>query len=656
MSILRQASLQFTQPEVGDSLDTFILRSQLHQGAMATLFLAEDQLSREQVVLKIPCGDILNKPILLYHYQNEERISRIIDHPGIIRFIHRQRSRQYIIMEYAPGRDLRSLTGKNRISELDTALSLLRQLCDIVIYLHDMGVVHLDLKPENIILTRDSSIKVIDFGLASCCYLPDLLATDLKNPQGTPWYIAPEQLLGERSDPRCDIYSMGMLLYEMLTGQLPWPRSSKVHIARRRLRHDPTPPRYFNHDIPPQIQEIVLRAIARHSEDRYSNVKDMQEDLKYWQQRAVTTVGCNSKKQSFLQRLFPGKAIQEPLSRPLKTEAKTAKTQIIGALIDYSGLDHMLIELKTQALIRSADVTLVHVIEEESDSHFRRYSITVEGEQLMARLERAVQLFRRCSIDPGIRLLRGEVVEMLRRLCAELDAELLVLGTSRKKEGFLRSASVRRRLQKDRPCPLVVAKEEVFLPAVDLVDYDPRELTAQQVLVCDIFLVNLWYDHLHYHTDLIYQMLLKSKKEVDINEEQCLFSSFSASLKNSSHWQYVISILEPAQLQFHQLSMTMIQLPENDHTGLYDLYKNELLPLFCKFKKDLSDISVYLRSHVAEPPPPVGFLSDNVCPVAQPDLACYGPLLRVMNLDQDLCVLIQDKNKNASSPDLVENP
>lgn len=649
--------MQFSQPEIGDSLDTFILRSKLHQGAMATLFLAEDQLLKEQVVLKIPCGDILNQPILLYHYQNEERISRILDHPGIIQFIHRQRSRQYIIMEYVEGRDLRSLTGKNRILELDTALSLLVQLCNVVQYLHDKGIVHLDLKPENIILSLDSGIKVIDFGLASCCSLPDLLASDLKNPQGTPWYIAPEQLLGERAAPRCDIYSMGMLLYEMLTGQLPWPRSSKVHVARRRLRHNPTPPRYFNHDIPPQIQQIVLRAIARHSEDRYSSVQDMQEDLKNWRQRAVTPVGRNCKKQSFWKKLFPGKAIQPPLLTSLKTEERAAKPQIIGALIDYSGLDHMLIELKTQALVSSADVTLVHVIEEESDSHARRYSIAVEGEQLMAQLERAVQLFRRCSIDPGIRLIRGEVVEVLERLCIELNAELLILGTSRKKEGLLRSASVRRRLQKAPPCPLVVAKEEHFLPTVDLAGLNPRELTAQQILVSDIFLVNLWYEHLHYHTNLIYQMLLKPNKEVAINEADCLFSSFLASLDNSPHWSHVISILEPAQRKFHQLSVKMIRLPENDHAGLYDLYKKEFLPLFCELKKELGSISVFLRSHVAKPPPLVPFLSDKACPVAQPDLACYGPLLRVLNLDQDLSVLIQDKEKNTSRQNnVVEHP
>jgi len=289
-------------PEVGDTLDIFILTSKIHDGALATLFLAEDQLSREEVVLKIPCGDILNQPIILYHYQNEERISRLLEHPGIVRFIHRQRSRQYIIMEKISGQDLRAKVGRNRSLELHDALPLIDSLCDVVGYLHSQSIIHLDLKPENIICLKNSTIKLIDFGLASCQALPDLLAFDLQNPQGTPWYIAPEQLLGERADPRCDIYSIGMLFYEMLTGQLPWPRSSKVHIARRRLRHEPTPPRYFNSDIPPQIQSIMLRAISRHAGNRYASVQEMQNDLRSWQQLPITVSGQTVKRPSLWRR------------------------------------------------------------------------------------------------------------------------------------------------------------------------------------------------------------------------------------------------------------------------------------------------------------------------------------------------------------------
>ncbi|MBU0944693.1 MAG: protein kinase [Proteobacteria bacterium] len=640
----------FQQPAVGDSIDIFILRSELYQGAMATLFLAQDLLSRQQVVLKIPCGDILNHPIILYHYQNEERVGRLLEHPAVIRFIHRERSRQYIIMEHVLGQDLRSRVGKGRRLELNAALSLMDQLCRGVSYLHKQSIVHLDLKPENILCLKDASIKIIDFGLASCLHLPDLLARDLKNPQGTPWYIAPEQLLGERADPRCDIYSMGMLLYEMLTGQLPWPRSGNIHIARRRLHHDPTPPRYYNPEIPPQIQSVILRAIARHADDRYASVEDFHNDLECWQQLPLTGAGSNVRPPPLWRHLFPKKSVQLRGKQEKRTTLSGAQPQIIAALIDSSQSDNVLAEVKKLALIRSAEVTLVHVVEEESDSHVRRYGIAVEGEQLMVRLEHAVQLFRRCSLDPSICLIRGEVVEVLRKLCADLDAEILVLGASRKKDGLLRSASVRRRLEKQNPCPLLVAEEQPFSPATALSAFQAEQLTVGQVLACDIFLVDLWYEYLHHHTDFIYQMLLYPERAINLNEDHSLFGCFLTSLEASGGWDAIISLLKPIHLQFQQIARRMAALGPTDHPGLQELYIQESLPLSCRFKKELGQVSLFLRAHLEGPPPLVPFLVDQTCPVSQPNLACFGPLLRAFNLDQDLCILIQQRQNKEPHP------
>ncbi len=636
-------------PEVGDSLDIFVLSAKLHDGALTTLFLAEDQLTREEVVLKIPCGDILNQPIILYHYQNEERVSRLLDHPGIVRFVHRQRSRQYIIMEKICGRDLRTKVGRNRSLALNNALALMHNLCDVVAYLHEQAIVHLDLKPENIICLEDNKIKLIDFGLASCRSLPDLLALDLQNPQGTPWYIAPEQLLGVRDDPRCDIYSMGMLFYEMLTGQLPWPRSSKVHVARRRLCHDPAPPRYYTPEIPPQIQSIILRAISRHAGDRYSSVAEMQSDLQCWQQLPITTIGRNSKRASIWRRFFPGKTIQKTAAKYKRARLFKSKPQIIGALIDSPTSSNMLSEVKKQALIRSAEVTLVHVIEEESDAHTTRYGVTVEGEQLMAELERSVQNLRRFSIDPTIRLVRGEVVDVLQNLAKELEAEFLVLGTSRKKRSLLRGASVQNRLEKKKgcSCQVVVAAEEKFSPVEDLKDLQPDQLTEQQLLSCDIFLVDLWFEHLRYHTGLIYQWLLNPGQETDLSEEHCRFGQFLTSIEASGNWPQITSILAEIHLQFHEVTAKMAALQPYDHAALQNLYIHESLPISCQLKKKLGQVSMVLRSHLDCNPPSVPFLTDTSCPITMPYLASYGPVLLAFNLDQDLCVLIEKNNSNS---------
>ena len=645
---------QYKPPEVGDYIDIFTLRSELHKGAMATLFLAHDLLSRQDVVLKIPNGDILNQPILLYHYQNEERISRLLDHPGIIRFIHRQRSRQYIIMEYIEGEDLRSRVGRHHRLELDTALTLMIHLSEVVSYLHEQEIVHLDLKPENIICLKDSTVKVIDFGLASCRNLPDFLSYDLKNPQGTPWYIAPEQLLGQRSDPRCDIYSMGMLFYEMLTGLLPWPRSSKVHIARRRLRHDPTPPRHHNPEIPPQIQEIILHAIARNAKDRYASARDMQQDLECWQQLPITAAGNNTKQHSMWRRLFQGKSIQQSHTQQKRIKVSEGKPHIIGALIDSPGIDNILAEIKKQALIQPSEVTLVHVIEEESDSHVRRYGIAVEGERLMTVLERAVQILRRFNIDPNIRLIKGEVVEELEHLSRELGAQLLVMSVSRKKKGLLRGASIQSRLEKSSLCRIIVAKEELFSPGADLIDLQPDQLTTSQVLACDIFLVDLWYEHLHYHTDFIYHKLLYPDQSVDLSEDNCRFGQWLSSLNSSKKWQELTATLALIHQQFHQLAFQMVEQCNHDHAGVQDLYIRKSQPLSCRLKIELGQLSKLLRTHLDIKPPIVPFLTDMTCPFTTQDLPCYGPLLRSINLDQDLCGLIQKKKNHASYSRSIE--
>ncbi|MBW2689875.1 MAG: universal stress protein, partial [Deltaproteobacteria bacterium] len=327
------------------------------------------------------------------------------------------------------------------------------------------------------------------------------------------------------------------------------------------------------------------------------------------------------------------------------------KPRIIGALIDSSTSNNMLSEVKKQALIRAADVTLVHVIEEESDTHTTRYGVTVEGEQLMAELERSVQNLRRFSIDPTIRLIRGEVVDVLQNLARELEAEFLVLGTSRKKKSLLRGVSVQRRLEKRKgcSCQIVVATEEEFSPADDLKDLQPQQLTEQQLLSCDIFFVDLWFEYLHYHTDFIYRLLLYPEQENDPGEEHCRFGRFLVSIEASGNWPRLTSMLSSIYRQFRELTTKMAKLEPHDHAALQNLYIHESLPLSCQLKKELGQASRMLRSQLDYNLPSVPFLADAACPIAIPDLASYGPVLRAFNLDQDLCGLIE-KNTNSSLP------
>ena len=624
-----------TVPDIGDTIDIFILRSILHKGVMSTLFTAEDLLSGETVVLKIPETDILNTPVLLYHHQNEDRISRYIDHPDIIRFIHRERSRQYIIMEYASGKDLRKQVGRNRKMDVDTALKVMNHLCNAVDFLHDRSIVHLDIKPENIICDKDHTIKLIDFGLASCRKLPDLLALDIDNPMGTPWYIAPEQLLGERSDPRCDIYAMGILLYEMLTGNLPWPRSKKKSVALRRLKNDPTPPRFHNPDIPPQIQQIILCAAARHPEKRYASVQELQKDLLNWQGLAVTDKGKQTRRPGFWQTLFSGRKFHR-IENKQTLQPATDRLRIVGALVDSPETDAMMEEVKRQALIRSATVVLVHVIEEQSDSSFRRYGIAAEGEQLMKRIETVVQGLRRLNIDPGIRLIRGDAADILSRMGSSIEADFIILGRSRKREGFLQGKTTGQKIITQSKCRVLVADENTFVSLESLAESQPALLSDDQVLSFDITLVDLWYEHLHYHTDFIYHLLLSSKRDKDLCEHHCRFGRFLSLFEKKDDWNGLITDLISIHREFHRVAEKMASLDHPDPSGLHAIYVKESLPLTFHLKKALGETSARLRKASRVSLSAIPFLAQDAHPFTTPDIPCYGPLMRLCDINRDL--------------------
>ena len=627
-----------TVPDIGDTIDIFMLRSILHKGVMSTLFTAEDMLSGETVVLKIPETDILNTPVLLYHHQNEDRISRYIDHPDIIRFIHRERSRQYIIMEYASGKDLRKQVGKNRKMDVDTALKVMNHLCNAVDFLHDRSIVHLDIKPENIICDKDHTIKLIDFGLASCRKLPDLLALDIDNPMGTPWYIAPEQLLGERSDPRCDIYAMGILLYEMLTGHLPWPRSKKKSVALRRLKNDPTPPRFHNPDIPPQIQQIILCAAARHPEKRYASVQELQKDLLNWQGLAVTDKGKQTRRPGFWQTLFSGRKFHR-IENKQTLQPATDRLRIVGALVDSPETDAMIEEVKRQALIRSATVVLVHVIEEQSDSSFRRYGIAAEGELLMKRIETVVQSLRRLNIDPGIRLIRGNAADIFSRLGSSMEADLIILGRSRKPKGFLQGKTTGQKIIAQSKCRVLVADENAFVSLESLAESQPALLSDDQVLSFDITLVDLWYEHLHYHTDFIYHLLLSSKRDKDLCEHHCRFGRFLSLFEKKDGWNGLITDLIPIHREFHRVAEKMACLDHPDPSGLHAIYVKESLPLTFHLKKALGETSARLRKASRVSLSAIPFLAQDTHPFTTPDIPCYGPLMRLCDINRDLDVV-----------------
>jgi serine/threonine-protein kinase len=183
-----------------------------------------------------------------------------------------------MVMEWVDGQLLRRvMSGRKLPPERATNITL--RILDALGYIHSHGVVHRDLKPENIMVDADDNIKLIDFGIATNAGARRITFAKLSNTMGTPDYISPEQVKGKRGDARSDLYTMGVMLYEMLTGQVPFRGENPFAIMNDRLLNNPIPPREIDPAVPPQLQEIIYRALERDPANRYKDAAEFAHDL-----------------------------------------------------------------------------------------------------------------------------------------------------------------------------------------------------------------------------------------------------------------------------------------------------------------------------------------------------------------------------------------
>jgi serine/threonine-protein kinase len=226
-------------------------------------------------------------PILSDRFQREAAIGERLDHPNVMRVFHeKDRSRVYMVMEWCDGRLLRRILDEGRIPQ-DRAIRIAIGILKALDYIHANGVVHRDLKPENIMVDDNDNIKLIDFGIASDSASRRLTYANFTATLGTPDYISPEQVKGKRGDARSDLYSMGVILYEMLTGKLPFSGPSPLAAMNDRLLNHPVPPRVADPSVSPQLQEILYRALERDPKNRYASAREFLSDLEHPEQVGV---------------------------------------------------------------------------------------------------------------------------------------------------------------------------------------------------------------------------------------------------------------------------------------------------------------------------------------------------------------------------------
>jgi serine/threonine protein kinase len=266
----------------GDQLDHYRIEGVAARSGMASIFRATDLRTGRAVAIKIPHPEMEGDPIFFDRFQREEEIGKKLDHPGVVKVVtDDDRSRRYMVFEWVDGRLLRQVLNEQKKLPPERAIRITLSLCTALDYIHSHGVVHRDLKPENIMIDADDRIKLIDFGVAANAGSRRLTFAKLTQAMGTPDYISPEQVKGKRGDARSDIYALGVMFYEMLTGKVPFTGPNPFVIMNERLLNNPIPPREVNPEISPELQEIIYRALERDPKKRYATAREFAVDLEH---------------------------------------------------------------------------------------------------------------------------------------------------------------------------------------------------------------------------------------------------------------------------------------------------------------------------------------------------------------------------------------
>jgi serine/threonine-protein kinase len=274
--------------EAGDTLDHYRLERMVARTGMATLFKATDLRDGRPVAIKVPHAEMEADPVLVERFRREQEIGQELDHPGVVKtFDGEERSRLYMVIEWVDGRLLRAILNEERKLPIERAIHFALQILDALDSMHKHGVVHRDLKPENIMVDGEDRIKLIDFGIALREDARRLTFVDMSPTLGTPDYISPEQVKGQRGDQRSDVYSLGVMLYEMLTGEPPFTGPNPLAVMNERVLHDPEPARRRRPEISPELNEILNRALERDPRRRYQTASEMAWELEHQEQVGV---------------------------------------------------------------------------------------------------------------------------------------------------------------------------------------------------------------------------------------------------------------------------------------------------------------------------------------------------------------------------------
>jgi len=249
------------------------------QGGMGVIYKAEHTTLEQIVAIKALPSTLGSNSDIRERFIREAKIQAKLSHPNVVNILNflEHEGNNYIVMEYVDGETLEAIIRTTGLIPPERCIAIVRQVLDGIGYAHSRGVIHRDIKPSNIMITRQGNVKITDFGIAK-------IAGDLKHTQtgvkvGTLWYMSPEQVQGQQAGVTSDIYALGITLFEMVTGKVPFTGDSEYHIMHNIVQNPPPDPREFYPYIPLSLEKTILKAIAKSPADRFQNVGEFAESL-----------------------------------------------------------------------------------------------------------------------------------------------------------------------------------------------------------------------------------------------------------------------------------------------------------------------------------------------------------------------------------------
>lgn len=486
----------------GTELDGFVIGQCLHAGGMAHIYSVTYTGQRESpfnMVMKVPRMTAGDGSENIVGFEVEHQILQHIQGAHVPRFVAAgdMTCVPYLVMEHVPGQtlqhwlDQRSLT-RPVTTPFDEITHIGAALAQAVHSLHRQNVCHHDLKPANVLLHPDGRAVLLDFGLSMHAHFPDLLAEEMRKAIGTPAWIAPEQVVGTRGDPRSDVFAIGVILYEMLTGELPFGNPQTDGGLRQRLWMRPKPPRAFRADTPPWLQEVVLRCLLPQAQERYPSAAHLLFDLRHPDQVRLSPLSEITAGWGFWKTLrrWIKAAGMEYQASPLPAQQQIERVPIVMVALPHTDVSEDIVysmRLQTERALGHMPGARLAVVTVVSGSDMAASGSDNEtGQQLvhLVRLQKWAGPLRMEDHQASFHVLEsGDVADALLRYAQANEVSMIIMGAATHGLQMQRwVATVPIKVAMQAPCTVMLVKGELPFAGLaglaDLADPDDAGQSA----------------------------------------------------------------------------------------------------------------------------------------------------------------------------------